>query len=79
MNKLVVYGVTSIGCKLAFYGSFVVTAFLVSKPLGFFVVTVSAIGLIADELKFREQTKLQEKAASELMQMLAAKTGQGSC
>lgn len=73
------YGIFAILCKLALFVSFIVMAFLTNVFLGFFVTLVSVLGFVFEELKFRLQNKQQEEAASELMQMLAAKSGTGSC
>jgi hypothetical protein len=73
------YGIVAILCKVALFASFITVTFLTNKALGFAVTAVSVLGFISEELKYRAQMKEQEQAASELMQMLAAKSGTGSC
>lgn len=79
MNMYYVCGVVKVACSVVLYGCIAVGAFLISKYLGFALVGAFALGTIAEELQFRERRKHEEKMAGEFMQMLAAKSGQGSC
>lgn len=79
MSKYYVYGVIKVACKVSLYVGVAIGAFMLSKPLGFFLVGSVALGMVAEELQYRERVKQEEKMAGEFMQMLAAKSGQGSC
>lgn len=79
MNKVMLYGIIQMVCKVATYGAALYAIFQVSKPAGFTIVGLGLVGLVCAELQFRVQRKQQEQAASEFMQMIANKSGQGNC
>jgi hypothetical protein len=79
MKKLLVYSIITVALKVSLYIAAAIAMFLVSKPIGIFAITATVLGFLVEELKYRERVKLEEKATGEFMQMLASKTGQGSC